>query len=105
MKESNIWFVVLTYQPKIEDLMVHLCALEGLPYVRIQADELVTSHRNIISLAFGEIEQFLRIFFGGFFSGKGFLDGWIGFRAHVMFAASIIFAYGVAGWKKLIGDV
>jgi hypothetical protein len=42
------------------------------------------------------IWQFLTLFMSGFIRGKGFLDGWAGFRAHILFAASIAAGYFLA---------
>lgn len=71
-----------------------------MPYVQIHAGELEKSSKDVFALFFGGIEQFIKLFFGGFFRGKGFLDGWAGFRAHLMFASSVGLSYLLAAWKK-----
>ncbi len=72
-----------------------------LPYIQIQAGELLKSPRDVLGLFVTGVEQFFKLFFGGFLRGKGFLDGWAGFRAHIMFASSIAFAHILAGWRKI----
>ncbi len=71
-----------------------------MPYVRIHVDELEKASKSIVTLLFDGIGQFTKLFFGGFFRGKGFLDGWEGFRAHIIFASSIALAYTIAAWKR-----
>ncbi|KKU88163.1 MAG: Beta 1,4 glucosyltransferase [Candidatus Gottesmanbacteria bacterium GW2011_GWA2_47_9] len=71
-----------------------------MPYVHIHADNLVKSSNNILLLCLEGMAQFVNLFFGGFLRGKGFLDGWNGFRAHLIFASSIALAYILAGWEK-----
>lgn len=71
------------------------------PYIRIHSGELDKSPKGMLTLFFEGGGKFLGLFFSGFLRGKGFLDGWAGFRAHFMFAASIAIAHGWAGWKKL----
>ena len=76
-----------------------------IPYIKIQARELQNGHHSILSLIWKGKRDFLTLFFGGFFRGKGFLDGWAGFRAHVIFAAYIASGYFLAAWMKLKKDL
>lgn len=72
-----------------------------MPYVLIHAKELTGSGKSWYWLWVSGMRKFVSLFWGGFICGKGYLDGWLGFRAHLMFAASIALAYLTAGWKKL----
>ncbi len=72
-----------------------------MPYVRIRANELEKSSKGASILLFAAVGQFILLFVGGFFRGKGFLDGWVGFRAHLIFALSVSLAYILAGWRKV----
>ncbi len=74
-----------------------------MPYIHIHASELAITHRSVGSLIIKGIEEFVKLFLSGFFRGKGFLDGWAGFRAHLMFASSVALAYFLAAWKKVKG--
>lgn len=71
------------------------------PYIRIQVKELEVSSESALQLLWEGIKQAIMLFGGGFFRGKGFLDGWAGFRAHYLFMCSILLAYTRASWKKL----
>ncbi len=74
-----------------------------MPYIKISSEELAKSSKGFFVLIFSGIFQSIYLFGGGFFRGKGFLDGWDGLRAHVIFASSIAFAYIMAAWKKAKG--
>jgi glycosyltransferase involved in cell wall biosynthesis len=71
------------------------------PYIRIQAQYLINTNQNPLWLIVNGIGEFIRLFFGGFFRGKGFQDGWAGLRAHLLFSASISGGYLLASYKIL----
>lgn len=73
-----------------------------MPYIHIRANELAKFHQGAGLLFLKGMGEFVKLFLSGYFRGKGFLDGWAGFRAHVMFASSIALAYILAGWRKLM---
>jgi len=66
------------------------------PYVRLQAKELLKGNKNRIEYLIRGIIVFFTMFFGGFIRGKGFLDGWAGFRSHFLFSFSQFHAYWLA---------
>jgi glycosyltransferase involved in cell wall biosynthesis len=70
-------------------------------YINLDATEKFKLFVSPFKLVFLGKIQFLRLFFGGFFRGKGFLDGWAGFRAHILFAYSISAGYFLAAWWKI----
>lgn len=77
-----------------------------LPYMHIQSDEIISTSTSSNSLAavyyfFLGLYKSVSLFISGFFRGKGFLDGWNGFRAHFLLASSIGGAYILAA-KKLL---
>jgi hypothetical protein len=67
-----------------------------MPYVNIKAVELGKLPHSLLGYYSKGILQFIKLFFGGYFRGKGFLDGYPGFRAHLMFAWSIALPYFLA---------
>lgn len=72
-----------------------------LPYIRIQAAGLQTQQRSIAQLFWLGCTSFWILMFNGFIRGKGFLDGYAGFRAQVLFSLSIASGYILAGFRKL----
>jgi hypothetical protein len=67
-------------------------------YITIHAKELRALRKSSWQYYAEGLWQGVFLFCSGFFRGKGFLDGWAGFRAHVLFAASIAAGYfGAAG--------
>ncbi|MFC1647331.1 hypothetical protein ACFL1A_03545, partial [Patescibacteria group bacterium] len=72
-------------------------------YIDIQANELIKSKNNIFSLLYLFIYNFINLFFGGYFRGKGFLDGWIGLQAHLIFASATSYSYLYAAYLTIMG--
>jgi hypothetical protein len=64
-----------------------------LPYVKIKAEELIKLDKSNTWYYERGVWQFMNLFLGGFIRGKGFLDGYVGLRAHLMFAWSIALSY------------
>lgn len=71
-----------------------------MPYIKIHAKEISSKKYPFIYLIFQSKYQFLRLFLGGYVRGKGFKDGWAGFRAQLMYASSISIAYIFALKRK-----
>lgn len=76
-----------------------------IPYIKMDASEYVKSNRNCFKLFIIGVKSFFSIFFGGFFRGKGFLDGWAGFRAHLLFGLSISLSYWLAAYKRIMRQI
>lgn len=72
-----------------------------LPYIRIQAAELQKKQFSAVQLFWLGCTTFWILMFKGFIRGKGFLDGYAGFRAQVLFSLSIASGYILAGFRKL----
>ncbi|MCX8008909.1 MAG: glycosyltransferase family 2 protein [Patescibacteria group bacterium] len=73
------------------------------PYIQAESKELLEKNKNNSSMILF-LKGFLNwiiIFFSGYIRGKGFLDGWAGFRAHILFASYISCIYFVAGIKLI----
>lgn len=68
-----------------------------LPYIHIQASEIRKLKRNSPTLILAGIWKIISLFMNGYFRGKGFLDGWAGFRATLLFSWSIGMPYILAG--------
>lgn len=74
-------------------------------YINMDSTEFSkNSNLSWLGLVFKGMNGFITIFFSGYFRGKGFLDGWAGFRAHLMFASSVGLSYLLAAWKKAKRD-
>ncbi len=70
-----------------------------LTYIQIEGDELAKKEVNLLRLLYLGLTKFISLFFSGYFRGKGFLDGWAGFRAHVIFSLYISSIYFFAFFK------
>lgn len=70
-------------------------------YIQTESEEYAKKNENILLLISTGIYKGISLFFSGFFRGKGFLDGWAGFRAHVLFCSYISAIYLVAAYKKI----
>lgn len=70
-------------------------------YITIHAKELKRQPAPRFGYTIHGLWQGVWLFSSGYFRGKGFLDGWAGFRAHLLFAASIASAYIKAGKPQL----
>jgi glycosyltransferase involved in cell wall biosynthesis len=64
-----------------------------IPYMEIEVGEIRKQKLNSFYLIGKGIGTFFSLFFGGFFRGKGFLDGCAGLRAHIIFSLSIALPY------------
>lgn len=71
-------------------------------YMKIQSQELSESNTSRLTLFVQGIIMSITLFMSGFFRGKGFMDGWNGFRAHVMLSISIGGAYIMAATKHTL---
>lgn len=69
-------------------------------YMRIAARSY-TKQFDTATLVGKAITSFIDIFLGGLFRGKGILDGWAGFRAHLIFALSVSGSWALACVYKL----
>lgn len=74
-----------------------------IPYMEIQAGDIRILKLNSFYLIGKGIGNFFSLFFGGFFRGKGFLDGCAGLRAHIIFALSIAIPYIMTAKWQLFG--
>jgi glycosyltransferase involved in cell wall biosynthesis len=74
-----------------------------LPYMEIEANDIRIKKLNSFYLIGMGIGTFFSLFFGGFFRGKGFLDGFAGLRAHIIFALSIAIPYIMTAKWQLTG--
>jgi glycosyltransferase involved in cell wall biosynthesis len=72
------------------------------PYMQNDKETLLLLDIPIYSLMIKGARNFISLFFSGFFRGKGFLDGWAGFRAHVIFALSVGLPYFLAAKEKVL---
>ncbi len=72
-----------------------------LPYIEMDTKEVLNLHRSSVFYLWVGWLKFLSIFTSGYFRGKGFLDGWAGFRAHILFALTIALPYFLAARKCL----
>lgn len=54
--------------------------------VRIQSREILKEERRFLLYPFIGFYKFIKYFIDSFFLGKGFLDGWAGFRAALVFS-------------------
>lgn len=75
-----------------------------LPYIQIEGDELSKTKVNSLKLLYLSLNKFISIFLSGYLRGKGLLDGWAGFRAHVIFSFYISSIYFFAFLKKMRRD-
>jgi glycosyltransferase involved in cell wall biosynthesis len=73
------------------------------PYMEIEANDIRIKKLNSFYLIGKGIGTFFSLFFGGFIRGKGFLDGFAGLRAHIIFALSIAIPYIMTAKWQLIG--
>lgn len=71
-----------------------------LNYMNIQSQELRKSSSSRYLLFMQGIFKIISLFIAGYIRGKGFLDGWDGFRAHVMLSISVGGAYIMAATKS-----
>ncbi len=72
-----------------------------LPYIYMDAAEYTKKSNSAFKLIILGIKEFINLFFGGYLRGKGFLDGWAGFRAHLLFASYISAIYFFAAHTML----
>jgi len=74
-----------------------------IPYMEIEAIDIRKKKLNSFYLIGKGIGTFFSLFFGGFFRGKGFLDGCAGLRAHIIFSLSIAIPYITTAKWQLTG--
>ena len=72
-----------------------------IPYMEIEEGDIRKQKFNSFYLIGKGIGTFFSLFFGGFFRGKGFLDGFAGLRAHIIFSLSIALPYIMAATSQL----
>lgn len=72
-----------------------------LPYIKIEGEELAKKEFSSLKLFYLSLTKFISIFLSGYLRGKGFLDGWAGFRAHVIFSLYISWVYLLAFFKVM----
>lgn len=72
-----------------------------LPYIKMDSKERLNENKSSIQYFMIGVYKFFFVFLSGFFRGKGFLDGWAGFRAHLLFSLSIGLSYIIAATKKI----
>jgi hypothetical protein len=70
-------------------------------YANIESKELSKDKRNFLWYLCCAFPSAIVLFFSGYIRGKGFLDGWSGFRAHTIFALYFAYLYIIVGIEKL----
>jgi len=70
-------------------------------YINIDADKLNSQRTHLLRLVFYPPLLFILLFYSGYIRGKGFLDGWAGFRSHLLFALYSTSGYYYAIWKRI----
>ena len=69
-------------------------------FIKIQAKEIVKKEKNFLFYPFIGFFRSMKYFFDSFIFGKGFLDGWAGFRGAVIFSSSVLLTYLYAQYLK-----
>jgi len=62
-------------------------------FIRIHSQEILGKKENFLIYPLTGLFKFYKLFLDSFILGKGFLDGWVGFRAALIFSTSIGAAY------------